>query len=45
MRSPPLSMTKSSDSTLANAIAGLPELSWQVRQWHQPASKGVPARR
>jgi len=27
--------------TLAKAIAGEPLFSWQVRQWHQPASNGA----
>jgi hypothetical protein len=25
---------------VANTVAGEPLFSWQVRQWHQPASKG-----
>jgi hypothetical protein len=29
--------------TLANAIAGEPLTSWQVRQWHQPQSNGSEA--
>ena len=38
--SPPLVHTRSPSGTLANTMAGEPLLSWQVRQWHQPQSKG-----
>jgi hypothetical protein len=41
----PCSTTKASAGTEAKAMAGLPELSWQVRQWHQPASVGALASR
>jgi hypothetical protein len=39
-RGSPLVQTKSPTGSPAKAIAGAPLLSWQVRQWHQPASKG-----
>jgi len=38
--SSPFVQTRSPATTEAKAIAGAPELSWQVRQWHQPASNG-----
>jgi hypothetical protein len=28
-------------ATLAKTMAGAPLFSWQVRQWHQPVSKGA----
>jgi hypothetical protein len=44
-RGSPCSIRQSPVRTLANAMAGAPLLSWQVRQWHQPASNGSLARR
>jgi hypothetical protein len=38
--STPLVQTKSPSGTLAKTIAGAPLLSWQVRQWQYPQSKG-----
>ena len=43
--SPLLDPTSRPTATLAKAIAGAPLLSWQVRQWHQPASNGALASR
>jgi hypothetical protein len=37
--------TQSPAYTLEKAMAGAPLLSWQVRQWHQPASNGALANR
>jgi hypothetical protein len=33
-------MLKEDGATLANAIAGAPDTSWQSRQWQMPASHG-----
>ena len=38
--SPPVK-TKSAAATVEKTSAGAPELSWQVRQWHQPVSQGA----
>src|SRR5437868_6290612 len=45
MQSSPDVATQSPRLTLAKAMAGAPLLSWQVRQWHQPASNGAEASR
>jgi hypothetical protein len=37
----PLVQVKSLSGTLAKTMPGAPLLSWQVRQWHQPASNGA----
>jgi hypothetical protein len=31
---------RSPAGTVAKTIAGAPEIRWQIRQWHQPQSKG-----
>jgi hypothetical protein len=38
--SAPWVQTKSPSGTLVKTMAGAPLLSWQVRQWHHPVSKG-----
>jgi hypothetical protein len=43
--SAPFTKAKSPDGTVVKAMAGAPDTRWQVRQWHQPVSKGSLARR